>query len=221
MNGPDGDSEDLGEGERGSVPGGVPAGQEPVPAPNAQPPSPATPAPAAGNVPDLAGAADGEIKKLGKRNFAAIYIDGKDGNKGHVARLSDQEAIALRSYLKYKSFEVAAKDAGGIKQDSVRRMFRRPHVKEFLEAVIEQAAIQERVDLGWVMKGLVGTWEGHIKPDQAQQMAIRELAKILTPRISGKGVQVNVSQQNNSVYSGLNREGLDAEWGDARATAAD
>lgn len=155
-----------------------------------------------------------EITKVGKKNFAAIYIEGGDGKAGEVVRLSDQEAVVLRAFLKSHSYEAAAKEAG-IKKDSVQRMLRRPALKKFLMEVVRKAAIMEGVDASWAIKELIAVWEGVKKPSQMQMEAMKQIGKIITPK--GPGIVI----QQNSIYATMSKEDINAQWVDARTTATD
>ena len=223
-----------GNGDNGAAPGG----QVIVPGPNAEPAatSAAPAAIAAGNGEVGQGAVSGslqekdpgmgqegslpEIKKVGKKNFAAVFIEGKDGAAGTVAPLSDQEAIVLRTFIKTRDYAATAKEAGGITVDSVKRMLRRPALKSCLLEAIRRAVVMEHVDLSWTVKEMVDVWEGAKKVDSTQVAMIREIVKIVNPTVPRSGPMV-VVQQNNSVYSGKSKEVIDADWADARRTATE
>jgi hypothetical protein len=162
-----------------------------------------------------------EIKKIGKKNFAAVYIPATEKEKlagkcGHVVRLSDQEIVVLRTYLTTHDYEATAKEAG-ITVKSVKRMLRRPALKAVVHEAILKETISEGMDKGWEMKELRLVWEGEKKPSASQMQAIKQIGEILRPRGPGTVVQQN---NINSVYSGKSREVIDADWADARRTAA-
>jgi len=216
---------DMGAGTGGGDNGSTPGSKIPVPAANAQPPA-ANPSPAAigaenGEVGQEASSAHvPEIKKIGKKNFAAVFIEGKDGAAGTVAPLSDQEAIVLQTFIKTKDYAAAAKEAGGITIASVKRMLRRPALKSCLLEAIRRAVVMEHVDLSWTVKEMVAVWEGAKKVEPTQVAMMRELVKIVNPTAPRSGPMV-VVQQNNSVYSGKSKEVIDADWADARRTATE
>jgi len=161
---------------------------------------------------------DLDLVKVGKKSYAAIYIEGRDGAAGTVAKLSEREALVLRAFLKNHSYDLTAKEAG-ITKESVQRMLRRANIKVYLDALIRKAAIMEGVDLSWAVKEWVAVWEGVKKPDAGQLMAMREISKIVTPKSSGAGAAVQV--QINSYASGMNKEALDAEILDAKECAGE
>lgn len=196
-------------------------------------PAPAAAAPAGGaGVPVVVGEEAGkDIAAVGKKNFAAIYIEGqvdkdgrpvvgKDGKPvgGVVAKLSTREAVVLRSFLKSHNYDVTAKEAG-ISKASVQRMLRRPNIKVYLEALIRKAAIMEGVDLAWAVKEWVAVWEGVKKPDAGQLMAMREISKIVQPKAERGGPMVQV--QVNSFAAGMDDKVVEAELADARESAGE
>lgn len=165
----------------------------------------------AGNEPD--------IKPAGKNNFAAVFIPATDkekvdGKAGRVVSFTDQEAAVLRTFLKTQSYEETAKEVA-IKVESVKRILRRPNLKQYLDEMIARAAINEGTDLRWYIKELRLVWEGEKKVDPVRLQAMKLLGDAIKP--TGPGIQVNVQQ--NSYYGGLRKEAINAEWTDARATA--
>ena len=160
-----------------------------------------------------------DLVKIGKKSYAAIYIEGGEGKAGQVAKLSDREALVLRSFLKNHSYELTAKEAE-ISKESVQRMLRRPNLKAYLDAVIRKAAIMEGVDLAWAVKELVAVWEGAKKPDAQQMAAMREISKIVQPKTE-RGGGTSVQVQVNSYAAGMNKEALEAEVTDARECAGE
>lgn len=156
------------------------------------------------------------ISRVGQKNLAAVYIQGKGGKAGVVVKLSDQEAVVLNSFLMSHSYEVAAKEAGGITVASVKRMLRRPAPKSFLTEVIQKAAVMQNMDAAWLAKEMMGVWEGAITPSDNQMKAAKVIRDLVAPKGYG-GVTVNV-QQNSSYEMG--KEALNAEWTNARAAAA-
>lgn len=155
------------------------------------------------------------IIKTGRKNFAAIYIQGEKGKAGEVVKLSDQEAVVLNTFLTSHCYEAAAREAG-ITVQSVKRMLRRPAPKSFLAEVIRKAAVMQNMDAAWLGKEMMGVWEGSTKPDEMQMKAAKIIRDLVAPKGHG-GVVVNVQQ--NSSYEGMGKEVLNAEWTDARAAA--
>lgn len=223
----DSGSREVGAGERLEPAGTLPVGPGADAAPAAGVAVPAT-VQAGDGVEDTGNAgvqgldgkgAPGGIQKVGRKNFAAVYVQGKDGAAGKVVPLSDQEAVVLNSFLTSHCYKEAAKAAGGITVESVKRMLRRPGPKSFLEEVVRKATVMQNMDLAWLAKEMMGVWEGAIKPTDEQMKAAKIIEHLVTPKAPrGGGVTVNVQQQQNSVYS-MGKEALDAEWTDARATA--
>lgn len=161
------------------------------------------------------------IEKLGKKNISAVFIAATDeekkrGEKGQVIEFSDQEAAVLRAFLKTHNYEATAVEVA-IKVDSVKRILRRPNLKKYLQEIIAKAAIAEGTDVSWAVKELRLVWEGQKEPTATQMEAMKQLGKILTPK--GPGVVIN--NQQSAIYGGMSREVIDAEWADARTTAAD
>lgn len=133
-----------------------------------------------------------------------------------MVKFTDQEAAVMRSFLRTQNYEETAKEVG-IKEDSVKRILRRPNLKVYLAEIIERAAIAEGTDLQWMMKELRLVWEGQRKVDPMKMQAMKQMGDLVKPR--GPGVQLNVQQ--NTFYAGMGKEVIDAEWADARATAAE
>jgi hypothetical protein len=161
------------------------------------------------------------IKPVGKKNLAAVFIAASEkekaaGGAGRIVKFSDQEAAVLRSFLRTQNYEETAREVG-IKKDSVQRILRRPNLKLYLEEIIQRAAIAEGTDLQWMLKELRLVWEGQHKADPIKMQAMKQMADLVKPR--GPGLQVNVQQ--NAFYAGMGKEAIDAEWADARTTAAE
>lgn len=163
----------------------------------------------------------GGIKKLGRQSLAAVFIaasekEKADKGKGRIVKFTDQEAAVLKTFLRTQSYDETAVEVG-IKVDSVKRILRRPNLKAYLDELIQRAAIKEGTDLNWMVKELRLVWEGERKADPAQMQAMKQLSDILKPR--GPGIVIN--NQQNSIYSGMGKEAINAEWSDARTAAAD
>jgi len=161
------------------------------------------------------------IKQVGKKNLAAVFIAASEKEKaagatGKVVKFSDQEAAVMRSFLRTQNYAETAKEVG-IKEDSVKRILRRPNLKLYLEEIIQRAAIAEGTNLQWMIKELRLVWEGQTKADPIKMQAMKQMGDLIKPR--GPGVQLNVQQ--NAFYSGMGKEVIDAEWTDARATAVE
>ena len=161
------------------------------------------------------------IKAIGKKNLSAVFLAATEeeraaGKSGRVIEFSAQEAVVLKVFLSTHDYAATAKEAE-ITVESVKRMLRRPNCKRYLKEVIAKAAIMSGTDQSWMMMELRYVWEGAKKPDQAQMAAMAQMAKLIAP--VGKGVTVNVQQ--NSFYSNINKDALNAEWDDARAAAVD
>lgn len=124
----------------------------------------------------------------------------------------------MQVFLRTQSYQQTAVDVG-IKEESVKRILRRPHMRRFLEEMIERAAIAEGTDLRWYVKELRLAWEGERKLDPLKLQAMKQLGDVIKPKGPGLGVQVNVQQ--NSYYSGLGKDAINAEWTNARSAAAD
>jgi len=122
----------------------------------------------------------------------------------------------MRSFLRTQNYAETAKEVG-IKEDSVKRILRRPNLKLYLEEIIQRAAIAEGTNLQWMIKELRLVWEGQTKADPIKMQAMKQMGDLIKPR--GPGVQLNVQQ--NAFYSGMGKEVIDAEWTDARATAVE
>jgi hypothetical protein len=162
-----------------------------------------------------------DIKPVGKRNMAAVFIaatdaEKKEGKQGRIVDFSDQEQIILKSFLTTFDYEKVAVEAQ-IKVESVKRILRRPNLKRYLEEIIAKSAIMEGTDIKWIMMELRQVWEGQRVPNAMQMEAMKQMGKILTPK--GPGIAINVQQ--NSSYGAMSREATDVEWTDARAAAAD
>lgn len=163
-----------------------------------------------------------DITKAGRKNLAAVFIAATEkekaaGKTGHVIEFSDQEAVVLKAFLNTGSYEVAAKEAGGIAIKSVKRMLRRPNLKRYLAEIIAKGAMTEGTDKPWLMMSMRRVWEGEIKPSKEMMDAAKIIEKVVNPK--GPGVVIN--NQQNTMYGGLDKEALDAEWTDAEATAAE
>lgn len=139
-----------------------------------------------------------------------------DGKTGQIVKFTDQEAAVMQVFLRTQNYQQTALDVG-IKEDSVKRILRRPHMRRFLEEMLQRAAIAEGTDLKWITKELRLVWEGERKADPIKMQAMKQLGDLIKPR--GTGVQVNVQQ--NSYYGGLSKGAIDAEWSNARSAAAD
>lgn len=124
----------------------------------------------------------------------------------------------MQVFLRTQNYKQTAIDVG-IKEDSVKRILRRPHMRRFLEEMLQRAAIAEGTDLQWYIKELRLAWEGERKLDPLKLAAMKQLGDAIKPARSGGGVQVNVQQ--NSYYGGLSKGAIDAEWTNARSAAAD
>jgi len=160
--------------------------------------------------------------KVGRKNLAAVFIaateeEKKAGKTGQIVEFSDQEAVVLKTFLATGSYEEAAVEAGGITIDSVKRMLRRPNLKRYLNEIITKAALVEGTDKPWFTKEMRRVWEGEVKPTREMMDAAKLIEKVVNPR--GPGVVIN--NQQNSIYGSMNREAVDAEWADARATSAE
>ena len=174
--------------------------------------------------------ADDGIKKIGRKNFASVYIaateaEKREGKTGRVVDLSDQEAVVLRAYLKTLDHQAAAAEAGKkpdgtprLTVESVKRMLRRPNLRAVIDAAILKAAAREEVDLDWLYSENRQVYEGDKKKDPGQMAAMKNLVELIKPR----GPKTVIQQNNiNSVYSGKSREDIDADWTDARRTATE
>ena len=197
----------------------------------------------------MAGGADGgiEIKKVGKKNFAAVYIAATEEQRkraaaagaseedkklgvSRVVKLSDQEAVVLRAFLDTRDFELAAREAG-FKEDgvtlrlsveSVKRMLRRPNLKAVLEAEILKATAAEGVGITWVFSEARQIYEGDKVKNDNQIKTLKIIADLVKPRPAGHGVTLAVQQNNiNSIYAGKAREATEAELERARAAAGE
>lgn len=178
--------------------------------------TPAAPPPSARNDTESA-----VVKSVGKSNFAAIFIpatekEKAEGKTGQIVKFSDQEAAVMQVFLRTQNYQQTAQDVG-IKEESVKRILRRPHLRKFLDEIIQRAAIAEGTDLKWGIKEMRLVWEGEKKVDPIQMQAMKMIVDVLKPKSAG--VQVNVQQ--NSHYGGLGKEAIDVEWANARSAAAE
>ncbi len=185
-----------------------------------------------------------DIKKVGRKNFAAVYIAATEEQKrkaaqagateeekalgvGRVARLSDQEAIVLRAFLMTRDYEAAAKEGGKrpdgtyrLTADSVKRMLRRPNLRAVLDFAILKATSRESVDLDWLFSENRLVYEGDKVKTATQMQGMKNIVEMLKPR--GGGSSVVVQQNNiNSVYAGKPVNAVEAEWEQATKCAGD
>lgn len=160
------------------------------------------------------------INKIGKNHFAAVYIpateeEKKAGTQSGVVRFTDQEAAILTAFMRSADYEKTAVEVG-IKTDSVKRILRRPNLKRYILFQIRVHTVKE-IDPEWAKAEILPVWAGEKKVTDDQKWAMSSIIKLVMPK--GAGVQVNVQQ--NSIYGGMSRGAIDAEWVDARTAAAD
>ncbi len=193
-----------------------------------------------GEVARAAGGEVTEIKKIGRKNFAAVYIAATEEQKrlaakegatdaqkaagvGRVVKLSDQEAVVLRTFLDTRDYQAAQAEAGKkpdgsyrLSVQSVKRMLRRPNVRAVIEAAVLKATSREGVDLDWVYSENRLVYEGDKKKDAGQMAAMKNIVELVKPRGTGMVIQQN---NINSVYAGKTRETVEAEWSEAQRDA--
>lgn len=162
------------------------------------------------------------MAKAGRKNFAAVYLTATaaeraaGGERGTIVEFTDQEALVLTVFLEKRSYAAAATEAG-VTVESVKRMLRRPNLRRYLDEVITKAAVLQGVDKSWLLKEMVGVWEGRMKPSKEMMDAAKLVEKIIAPR--GPGIQVNVQQ--NSIYGGMSKAEMDSAWEARRQIAGE